>query len=155
MGARLKRIRNVAVAAVFAIGLTLFQGCSETSGTLGGAAIGTGAGAGVGYALGGKGGAVLGGVMGGLAGGAVGNQIATDDEKPQRRDVVEHRNVTVVHYTVENGSDSELGLEERRLELKRRKQLELEKRELELKQKKVELEIERLDLEKKEQRPRR
>lgn len=57
--------------------LLLVCGCSETSGTLGGAAIGTAGGAGIGYAIGGKGGAALGGVIGGLTGGAVGNHVAT------------------------------------------------------------------------------
>ena len=55
----------------------LVCGCSETSGTLGGAAVGTAGGAGIGYAVGGKGGAALGGVIGGLTGGAVGNHVAT------------------------------------------------------------------------------
>ena len=57
--------------------LLLVCGCSETSGTLGGAAVGTAGGAGIGYAIGGRGGAALGGVIGGLAGGAVGNHVAT------------------------------------------------------------------------------
>jgi hypothetical protein len=59
----------------------------QTSGTLGGAAIGTGAGAGagIGYAIGGKGGAVVRRVIRGLAGGALGNEAVA------QRDDSEHK----------------------------------------------------------------
>ena len=44
--------------------LFVVSGCTETEGTLGGAAVGTAGGAGIGYAVGGQGGAALGGVIG-------------------------------------------------------------------------------------------
>ena len=75
---RLKIFKRIGLVKVMIFSsLLLVCGCSETSGTLGGAAIGTAGGAGIGYAIGGRGGAALGGVIGGLAGGAVGNHVAT------------------------------------------------------------------------------
>lgn len=75
---RLKILKKIDFGKVMLFSsLLLVCGCSETSGTLGGAAVGTAGGAGIGYAIGGRGGAALGGVIGGLAGGAVGNHVAT------------------------------------------------------------------------------
>lgn len=62
--------------------LSLFclSGCDQTSGMLGGGALGSLAGAGVGSALGGHRGAVLGAVVGGLSGAAIGSDIGAQEE---------------------------------------------------------------------------
>lgn len=61
---------------------TLFclTGCDQTSGMLGGGALGSLAGAGMGSALGGSRGAVLGAVVGGLGGAAIGSDIGSKEE---------------------------------------------------------------------------
>lgn len=90
----------------------LLTGCDQTSGMLGGGAMGTAAGAGIGYAIdGGAGGAILGGVIGGLLGGAVGSEAGKQEEeaqcaapaqKPAPKKVVSSRPRTVTTtYTTE------------------------------------------------------
>jgi hypothetical protein len=111
------------VCVMFILSLVFCNGCSQTTGTLGGAAIGTGAGAGVGYAIGGKGGAVLGGVLGGLAGGAIGSHVAEQSEADDR------------DYAPPNNTQSaelEIGRQRRELE---RQRLEMERERLELERK--------------------
>lgn len=63
--------------------LSLFYltGCDQTSGMLGGGALGALAGAGVGSALGGSRGAALGAVVGGLGGAAIGSDIGYQEEE--------------------------------------------------------------------------
>lgn len=62
----------------------LITSCNQTSGMLGGGALGTAVGAAMGYAIdGGAGGAILGGVVGGLAGSAVGSHAGAQEERVQ------------------------------------------------------------------------
>jgi hypothetical protein len=115
---RIGIFRVLPVSLLFILQLVLFQGCTQTTGMLGGAAIGTGAGAGVGYAIGGRGGAALGGVIGGLAGGAIGRQAANQSERDNRE-------------YVDNTRSAELEVSRQRRELERQR-LELERERIEL-----------------------
>lgn len=76
----MNRYTSITLIIISAFFLT---GCDQTSGILGGGAIGTAAGAGLGYALsGGSAGAtLLGGVVGGLTGASIGNQEACNQQK--------------------------------------------------------------------------
>ncbi|MDR2779409.1 MAG: hypothetical protein LBB16_03990 [Puniceicoccales bacterium] len=115
--------------------LLVITGCTQTSGTLGGAAIGTGAGAGIGYSIGGKGGAIIGGAIGGLAGGALGNEVGAEREQAEstKTSNVASRDQTVVH-TYDNSLEAE------------RQRIEIERQRVELEKEKLELEKTRRDL---------
>jgi hypothetical protein len=106
-------------------GLIAFPGCSQTTGTLGGAAAGTGVGAGLGYALGGKGGAIAGGVIGGLAGGAVGSHVASQSEPKNDYNPPPQPSSSARAYEAELERQRR-DLERQRLEVERER-LELEK----------------------------
>lgn len=79
--------------------LSLFclSGCDQTSGMLGGGALGTLAGAGVGSALGGSDGAILGAVVGGLGGAAVGSNIGAQEERARNQPRCSTHHTTHVH----------------------------------------------------------
>ena len=116
--------------------LVIFQsGCTQTEGTLGGAAVGTGAGAGIGYAIGGKGGAALGGVIGGLAGGALGNHMADQENRAARaqsqQNYSSHNHNANYQRPVDDQSRERLELERQRIDLERQ-QLEIDRQKMEI-----------------------
>ncbi len=126
--------QHVALALLSAL-IICQSGCTQTEGTLGGAAVGTGAGAGVGYAIGGKGGAALGGVIGGLAGGALGNHMADQENRASqaqsRTNYSAHNHNANYQRPVDYQSRERLELERQRIDLERQ-QLELERQRIEL-----------------------
>jgi uncharacterized protein YcfJ len=115
---------NLIFGLVAILFLVLFTGCDQTTGTLGGAAIGTGAGAGIGRAVGGRDGAIIGGVMGGLAGGAVGSHVAGQEKRLE-----EERSSRAP--AARGNYDNSFELEKQKIEIERQR-IELEKERLKL-----------------------
>lgn len=73
-------MKNKLFIIVSMLALFCLTGCDQSSGMLGGGALGTAFGAAAGYAIGGSGGAVLGGVIGGLGGAAVGADAGAKEQ---------------------------------------------------------------------------
>ena len=149
--------------------LFVVSGCTETEGTLGGAAVGTAGGAGIGYAVGGQGGAALGGVIGGLAGGAFGNHVASQgnqkndygnsgrnggyqrdryddryygDDRYYDRVELERQKRDADRRNYENQRDVDRRNYENQIEIERQRR-DLEQQRLELERQRIELERER------------
>ncbi|MDR1457569.1 MAG: hypothetical protein LBI47_01825 [Puniceicoccales bacterium] len=101
--------RDLLVCLIFCL-FPMVAGCTQTSGTLGGAAIGTGADAGIGYAIGGK-------------GGVLGSEVAAQKKQASA--------IKTFHGPSSEGpaahtSDGALELEKQKLEVGRQR-IELEK----------------------------